>query len=299
MAKRTGLGKGLSSLIPAGSPAQKKVAVADSAEAIIKNLAVDTAGQVVVQELPAEAIVPNPMQPRKVFAPQELEELVASIKEHGVLQPITVTQVAPGKYELIAGERRLRSSKIAGKKTIPAIVREAGELEKLELALIENIQRQDLNPIEKAHSYQQLLHEFGLTQEQGAKRLGIRRSTLANTLRLLSLPAEIQKALSDNKLTAGHARALLALENPKQQLQLFHKIINLGMNVREAEAHAKQARHKPVRAADPNIEDKKRRLQSALGTKVDIKKSPKNGGGQIMINYYSAEELQDLIERLT
>lgn len=302
MVQRTGLGKGLSSLIPKAQPSQVSHAVnsfqdgSSSGESFsMEYTGLDTQR---LHQLPIDKIVPNPMQPRRIFNHKELEELVASIKEHGVLQPLIVTRRADGFYELISGERRLRSSKIAGLRTVPAIIREAGELEKLELALIENIQRQDLNPMEKAESYNKLIDEFGLTQEEAAKRLGIQRSTLANTLRLLTLPSEIQKALADGKLTAGHARALLSLPSVSDQMRLFEKILMTGMNVRDVETQTRQGggvvrRHISI---DPNLEDRRNRLQQALGTKVLIKKQ--GSGGTIQIHFYSDEELRALTDRL-
>lgn len=317
MAQRTGLGKGLGSLIPqankrpadAGLPQSHSIGKSsgvqkggvssktDGQQIPSGSIAMPQISPNTVYEIPVDAIIPNPMQPRQIFEHKGLEDLVASIKEHGILQPLTVTKNGNDSYELIAGERRLRSAKIAGLKTVPAIVRTAGEMEKLELALIENIQRRDLNPIEKAESYYKLIDEFALTQEEAAKRLGIQRSTMANTLRLLSLPSEIQKALADGKLTQGHARALIALESPKEQMRLFKKIVMTGMNVRDTEAQARQVSKTKKRAAyDPNLEDKKNRIQAALGTKAEIKHQ--GNGGKIIIHYYSQEELSELINKM-
>lgn len=312
MAQRTGLGKGLGSLIPMHPKKSSSVTLSDALphDDTEASFTLDSSGKsnsvthqqqnistVQVLELPVDSIVPNPMQPRQVFSHSDLEDLVASIKEHGILQPLTVTKLDGDRYELIAGERRLRSAKIAGLATVPAIVRTAGEMEKLELALIENIQRQDLNPIEKAESYYRLIDEFSLTQEEASKRLGIQRSTLANTLRLLGLPSEIQKALADGKLTQGHARALVALDSAKEQMDLFNKIMMTGMNVRDTESAARQISKTTKRNVyNPNLEDKKNRIQAVLGTKVDIKQSGK--GGKIIVHYYSGEELGEIINTL-
>lgn len=332
MAQRTGLGKGLGSLIPKKNPssnqskADKKqeikkpvdttpvsFSVSDFAKNARVTPSISSTPKMVVKdevenaesvtqvnaievlELPVEDIVPNPMQPRQIFGHKELDDLVSSIKEHGVLQPITVTRLSDGKYELIAGERRLRSSKIAGRKTIPAIIRTAGEMEKLELALIENIQRQDLNPIEKAESYYRLMDEFGLTQEKAANRLGIQRSTMANTLRLLQLPGEIQRALADGKLTQGHARALVALDSRKDQMRLFKKILFTGMNVRDAESQVREISKTTKKSyIDPNVQALQDEIQQALGTRVELKRQKK--GGKIIIHYYSSEELDNLLD---
>lgn len=332
MAQRTGLGKGLGSLIPKKpiqntSNSQKKehkepvkevsapsvsFSVSDFAKAASKtHVAKDSVVEITpsvnqeeadanssnlqILELPVDGIVPNPMQPRQVFSHKELEDLVASIKEHGVLQPITVTKKTSGGYELIAGERRLRSAKIAGLERIPAIVRTAGEMEKLELALIENIQRQDLNPIEKAESYYRLMDEFGLTQEEAAQRLGIKRSTLANTIRLMQLPSEIQHALADGKLTQGHARALVALDSRRDQLKLFKKIISTGMNVRDTESQAREISTTTKKGyIDPNTIALQDEIQQALGTRVELKRGKK--GGKIIVHYYSSEELDNLMD---
>ncbi len=281
MVQKAGLGKGLGSLIPKNL---KKVnVVLDSNDNFIK-----------VVEIDINKIKANPLQPRQIFKQEDLQDLVDSIKEHGVLQPITVTKLSDGFFELIAGERRLRASKLAGKKTIPAIIRDAGELEKLELALIENIQRQDLNPIEKAMAYSQLIDEFGLTQEEAAKRLGIKRSTLANTLRLLNLPSDIQKAVAEGKISQSHARALLAIDDPKEQRRVFENILITGMNVRKTEGAARRQRKNFYKNFDSDLELKKEQIQDLLGTKVELFK--KNNKGKIVIHFYSDEQLEEFIK---
>lgn len=294
MTKTTGLGRGLGSLIP-----NKKAKGYSLQESINSRSTVEVVDDSIIpiKKVPVESVVANPQQPRQIFEHQPMEDLVESIKRHGVIQPILVTKRADGKYELISGERRLRASKMAGKETIPAHIRTADELEKLELALIENIQRHDLNPIELAESYYKLMEEFKLTQEEVSKRLGKKRSTVANNIRLLSLPAEIQKALADRKLTQGHARALLGLEKQSDQLKLFKQIINTQLNVRDTEDLVRSKTHKSYKkTVDPDLHDKKLLLQQTLGTKVDI--NEKDGKGKIVIHYYSKEELHTIIESL-
>lgn len=309
MAQPIGLGKGLSSLIPAhkttstpnssdvGLAAQSKNFSNTSVDVIEKSSNFTSVDRLL--DLDVDRIVPNPLQPRQTFNHRELEELVASIKEHGILQPLIVAKIADSLYELVAGERRLRAAKIAGLRTVPAIVRAlTKDKEKLELALIENIQRQDLNPIEKARSYARLMDEFDLTQEQAAKSLGIQRPTLANALRMLTLPAEIQKALSDGALTPGHARAILSLDSNEERLKLFRRIMDGAMNVRDAEANARTFTRlrSATRPMDPILEDYKNRIQARFGTKVDIKKQ--GNAGSIVIHYYSKEEFLGLCKKL-
>lgn len=322
MAKKLGLGKGLGSLIPPkngngsrpvatnttlNAPSTQRAAINSVSNSDNTHSSVEIPALLnKVLDVSVEKIVPNPKQPRSVFDHQAMEDLVQSIKEYGILQPLTVTLLDGGNengptYELIAGERRLRASKMAGLKTVPVIVREASELEKLELAVIENIQRQDLNPIEEAESYYQLIDEFGLTQEDVAKRLGKPRSSVANSLRLLHLPSEIQLALAEGKLTKGHARALVGLESPAAQMKLFKKIINERLNVRDVEAAVRNKGTKPASSHfgyDPNVEAKKNAVQAALGTKVELK-AKRDGSGELVIHYYSPEELNTIVNNIT
>jgi ParB family chromosome partitioning protein len=229
-----------------------------------------------------------------------LEDLVASIKVHGVLQPITVTEKVDGGYELIAGERRLRASQIAGRPTIPAIVKQATQVEKLELALIENIQRQDLNPIEEAFAYQRLMDEFHLTQEEVGERVGKSRPTVANLVRLLDLPQPIQKALMDGVISAGKAKALLSLKDEKEQFRVFADMVGHGMSVRAVEqtvsGHDPASRKGSVRR-DPNLMAQEKLLEERLGTKVMIHK--KGEKGTIVIDFSSLEELKRLVGELS
>lgn len=255
--------------------------------------------QEVVAKIPLEQIEKNPWQPREHFAHGDMEDLVDSIKKHGILQPLIVTKTGEG-YQLIAGERRLEASKILGLKTVPAIVRTAANLEKLEWALIENLQRQDLNPIEEAAAYQRLIDEFNLTQEEAALRVGKKRATVANALRMLALPEEIKTALREGQITAGHAKVILEAETLAARLKLFKKILEATLTVREATVEVRKIKvkgHERRLSKDLETEDQEDRLRKALGTKVTINK--KNGSGQVTIEFYSAQELEALINKFT
>lgn len=288
-----GLGRGLSSLIP-----QKinKVAGAGTAgEAIIST--VSEAEKDRVLHLPLELIAANPLQPRKNFPESQLSELVESIKEYGIIQPLIVTK-ASGKYELIAGERRLRAAKTIGLKTVPAIVREAGEQEKLEVALIENLQREDLNPIETALAYKKLMEEFNLSQEELAKRVGKARPSVTNTLRYLGLPDEIQLALMQGKINEAHAKILAGLDSENKQTALFRKIVNTGLTSEDAHLESRRMGGTVRARIKINYQDKDKEfaLRQALGTKVEIKRKTK--GGQIIIDFYSDDELSSIVEKV-
>ncbi|MFH1536839.1 MAG: ParB/RepB/Spo0J family partition protein [Patescibacteria group bacterium] len=283
------LGKGLGSLIP---PKINNASIANQEEASEIN---KPNGREVL-DLPVSQVKVNPQQPRQHMVHDELENLVQSIKEHGVLQPIIVTKTDEG-YELVAGERRLRASKIAGNKTVPGIVREASDLEKLELALIENIQRSDLNPIEKAEGYSKLIDEFGLTQEQAGKKMGVSRSSFANTIRMLSLPDPIQKALGDRKISEGHAKVILSLAKESEQIKYFNDIINNKMSVRSLESAILDKKPKKKReVTDPQINYWTEKLQDKLKTKVNISK--KGDKGKLQIEFYSASELSEIVKNI-
>ena len=286
MAQRTGLGKGLDALIPAGG----------------KTPPASSAGTGGVQQVAVESIQPNPRQPRVHFKEAELAELAASIREHGVIQPIIVTPKADGTYIIIAGERRWQASQKAGLRTVPVITRQANNQELLEIALIENVQRADLNSIEEAEAYRQLVEEFGLSHEAVAKRVGKSRVAVTNTLRLLGLADVVKQALVDGTVTEGHARALLALSTQKAQTSALQTIINLSFNVRQTEEYVRKlAGQKPIKAKKParnaDVNDVEKRLQNSLGTKVALKHGKK--GGTVTIYYYSGEELDALIDKLT
>jgi ParB family chromosome partitioning protein len=252
-----------------------------------------------VVEADIASVMPNPHQPRLRFDEEKLKELSASIKEHGILQPLVVTPFSDGKYELIAGERRLQAAKQAGLLTVPVLVRDAKENEKLELAIIENVQRHDLDPMEEAKAYSRLMDEFGLTQEETAKKMGKSRSSVANMIRLLSLPVEIQRAISEGKITEGHAKALLSVENPEKQRALFELIMKTGMTVRETESKAREVSVRPhvrhIASLSPELAEKADRLSQLLGTKVAVK--PAGKGGRIVVEYYSDEELDHIVSR--
>jgi len=284
--KKGGLGRGLGSLIPTG--ADKK----PMGEAGTKPTA---SGREIV-DIAIDEIVPNPEQPRESFSHEEMEELISSVKEHGILQPLIVSP-ADDKYELVAGERRWRAAKMAGLRTVPAVVRSVKEQQKLELALIENIQRQDLNPIEEGKAYKRLADEFNLTQEQVAKKVGKSRPQVANFIRLLELPLEIQEAVASGEIPYTQARTLLALDTPRAQLRLFKKIVRDKLTVRDTEEKVGGKKQTVKVGKDPNLAAREDELRTALGTKVEIKK--RANGGQIIIEYYSDEELDGLIERLS
>ncbi len=278
--KRTGLGKGLDALIPgSGGSASRGV-----------------------RQLPVEAIQPNPRQPRTHFHPEDLEELAASIREHGVIQPLIVTRGStPGRYTLIAGERRLQAARQAGLKTVPAILREASEQELLELALIENVQRADLNPLETAEAYRQLREDFGLSHAEISQRVGKSRSAVTNTLRLLEAPPSVQQAVLEGAISEGHARALLGLSTPQAQAAALQTVLAKGLTVRQTEdlvRKLKGERPASPRKAEPSpaLRDIEERLRARLGTKVRLKHGKK--GGTITLHYYSEEELEALLARL-
>lgn len=253
-----------------------------------------------VLEVPLERVVSNRHQPRKHFVQEELESLAQSIKAHGIIQPLVVVRDENGRYELIAGERRLRAAKIAGLKTVPVIMRKSDELERLELALIENIQRSDLNPIEEAEAYQKLNDEFGLTHQQIADRVGKTRPLISNAIRLLALPAEIQMALAEGKINAGHGRAILEVHDEGKRMVLFRKILAERLSIVDAthEAHRVEVnRHTRLVRKDPNIEAYERALAERLGTKVSIGRKGKNAG-IITIEFYEPKELEAIVSKL-
>jgi len=279
--QKQALGKGLGALIP-------DLSVLDDKEK--KALGIN--------EIELDKIVPNEYQPRKVFNDEKLRELAASIKEQGVIQPVIVHRAGTG-YQLIAGERRWRASRLAGHKTIPALVKEATKRELLEMALIENIQREDLNPLEAAEAYKRLQDEFKLTQEDLAKRVGKERSTVTNFLRLLGLPKEIKQELATGALTMGHAKALLSLERVRDQMHAAVMIVKKGLSVREAEVLSSRLKNPPKEKKarlSHELKSIEEKLRKALGTKVIM--TAKSNGGRIVIEYYSAEELERILEKI-
>jgi ParB family chromosome partitioning protein len=281
MSPRSGLGKGLDALIPTG---QKT-----------------TGGEGGIAQIPVESIQRNPRQPREKFDLEELENLAVSVREHGVIQPLIVSPSKNGIYTLIAGERRLQAARKAGLKTVPVVIRHATDQQLLELALIENVQREDLNAIEEAEAYQHLEKEFKLSHDEIASRVGKNRSTVTNTIRLLEASAAVKQALVNGQITEGHARAMLKL-SAKAQEELLNRIITLDLSVRTTEMLAKKysgQRPASKRRSSPSadVTDVERRLRSSLGTKVSLKHGKK--GGTVTIYYYSDEELDSLLEKLT
>lgn len=291
-AQRPGLGRGLGALIPGGAG---------------------------VDEVDIDLIVPNPEQPRRHLAPEALEELAASVRRHGLLQPLLVSRRVAGgavTYQLIAGERRLQAARSAGLARVPVVVRESTPRDLLELALVENLQRADLDPLEEAHAFRRLAEEFGLTQEAIAEQVGRSRTAVANTLRLLALPAAIQDGLAAGRISEGHARALLGLPDDEARLRLYAEVVAGDLTVRQTEELVRRLRETPVepvlaaepapvatvrptarpRLPDPDLAAIEDRLRGALGTQVRLERGRK--GGRIVIQFYGDEDLEALIERL-
>ncbi|MBW3537952.1 ParB/RepB/Spo0J family partition protein [Candidatus Parcubacteria bacterium] len=283
---KRGLGRGFDALIPTQLVEEEFDPTAATTEAGQR-----VSGDVVRQVAPA-AIEPNPHQPRQTFDEEALAQLAASITAHGILQPLVVTETQGGGYQLIAGERRLRAAKLAGLATVPVIVRSFNDQEKLELALIENIQRQDLNPIETATAYRKLIDQFNLTNEDIGRRVGKDASTVSNTIRLLNLPLEAKRAVAGGVISEGHARAVLSV-SPEKQLVLLEMMIERGWTVRQAEAFARDFRGAatPGRALERSAgtNDLTRNLGEYLGAKVSLVRTAK--GGRLQIEFYSDEEL--------
>lgn len=258
-----------------------------------------------VRQLPLAQIVANPRQPRIHFLEEPLEELVASIREHGVLQPITVRPRDNNHFEIIAGERRWRASQKAGLASIPVIVKVVSDIEAYELALIENLQRENLDPLEEARGYRRLSDDFSLTQEQIAQKVGKNRATVANAMRLLDLPEEVQGYLAQQRLTTGHAKALLGLNDPARQIHVAHQIIKQGLNVRQAERLVANLRPETPRtsktrnaAGSPELTPQLRSIQEALQQKLATRVSihPSGNGGRIELHYYTPSDLDRLLE---
>lgn len=282
MSERKRLGRGLEALIPPleGGPGN-------------------------VQMIPLTQIVPNPHQPRRKQEREALAELAASIAAHGVVQPIIVTEVpesVPPTYQIVAGERRWRAAQMAGLEVIPALVKELSPREALELALVENLQREDLNPLEEAEAYRMLAEEFGLSHEEIARQVGRSRPAVTNTLRLLQLPPAVRERVLSGELSAGHARALLSLPSPQLQEEAMRLVLRQGMNVRQTELLVQRLLHpgRPRVRANPAEQAEtaalEARLREALGTRVSLKRGRK--GGRVTIYFYSDEELEALLTRL-
>lgn len=287
MTKKTGLGRGLDALIPAGefTPESLPEAPSDGYETVA-----------------IADISRNPRQPRVQMDQAELEELAASIRKNGILQPLIVAPAEePGKYILIAGERRLLAAGMAGLDSVPAIVREASEQHRLELALIENVMRADLTPLEAAEAYRQLADDFNLSHEQIASQLGKNRVSITNTLRLLKLPEKVRQSLAKGEITEGHARALLGLPNAQAQQAVLQTVLKNGLNVRRTEELVQKfsGKRPPTRAKPapkPDVSYLEERLRERLGTRVSL--HPRKKGGTLVIHYFSDEELDALVLRI-
>lgn len=323
---KRGLGRGLDALFagsPTAPPAQEPAAAApraaptiperepahESPEAPSSAAAarpVPPARRGGPELLDIDLIAPNPEQPRTHFEPEQLRELAESIKEHGIIQPLIVTRDDEGGYRLIAGERRLQAARLAGLEAVPVVVREAADAELLELALVENIQRADLNPVEEAMAYRRLVEEYGLTQEEVARRVGKSRATVANALRLLQLEAEIRRSLVAGEITEGHARALLGLPEGRGRVNAWREVVRRQLSVRDTESYVRrQLAASPATAARPAAQTARRdaalsdieaRLRRALSTRVRVE--PQKKGAKIVIECYSNEEFENVVATL-
>jgi ParB family chromosome partitioning protein len=279
MTRQRGLGRGLAALIPSAA-----------------------AG---VEEVDPDLIVPNPHQPRAAFSEASLQQLVESIREHGVIQPLIVSAgESAGMYQLIAGERRLRAARLAGLTRVPVVVKEVADHELLELALVENLQREDLNALEEAQAYRRLADEFGLTQEAIASRVGRSRTAVANSVRLLGLSDEIKASLAAGEVSEGHARALLGLDSETARREAWRQVVERGLTVRQTEelvrhwSDAPQTSARPARRGqNPEVASLEEKLRTALGTKVELRRGSK-GRGRLVVHFYSDEELESLLRRL-
>jgi len=291
--KRKALGRGLETLLPAARGIQAAISASAAPP--------EQPAATIVRDIPVELIDRNPYQTRTSFDETALNELAESIKVSGVVQPITVRQNS-GRFQLVTGERRWLASQRAGKPTVPAIVRLLSNEQAMEITIIENLQREDLNPVEQARAYERLSLEFGLTQEQMAQRTGKDRSSVANFLRLLKLPPDVLKMVEANKLTFGHAKALMGLDSPESIMKLATRAVQLSMSVRQVEGSVYNLMHpeppapKPERVLDPNVRDAEQQLQRALGVRVQIQ--DKQGKGRIVLEYSSLEDFDRVLEML-
>lgn len=323
---KRGLGRGLDALFggaataPAGEPAERReeppaAAPATPAERREEPLAPPVATTLPQspparrggpEQLDIDLIAPNPEQPRTNFEPEKLRELSDSIREHGIIQPLVVSRDKDGGYRLIAGERRLQAARLAGLETVPVVIREAADHELLELALIENIQRADLNPVEEAMAYRRLVEEYGLTQEEVARRVGKNRATVANALRLLQLESEIRRSLVAGEISEGHARALLGLPEGRGRVNAWRDVVKRKLSVRDTESYVRrQLAGAPATASTPGAQTARRdsaladieaRLRRALSTRVKVE--PQKKGAKIVIECYSSEEFENVVSTL-
>lgn len=305
-AQKMGLGRGLSALIPAAPAAGEDAADAAASEDSSRSGGVPAG----IFTVDIDLIVPNPDQPRVRFEAERLEALSESIRQHGVLQPVVVSAVSSGTgittYQLIAGERRLQAARMAGVERMPVVVREAAGAELLEIALVENMLREDLNPIEEAQAFQRLNDEFGLKQDHIAKRLGRSRGSITNSMRLLSLPAEIRETIVSGQIKESHARALLSIENERERMDVWRKILSDELTVRQAEEIAKSLKdvsgsRAPIRKrpnrVDANVRAIEDDLRHALGVPVSVRKSA-SGSGTVVLRFHSEEELEGILTKV-
>lgn len=284
----------------------KKSALGRGLDSLLSMDDVPAKGSSAINDIPLDSISPNPDQPRRSFDEEALAELAASISELGIIQPLSLRKIGANEYQIIAGERRYRAAKLAGLHSVPAYIRTANDVELTEMALIENIQREDLNAIEIALTFKKLIEQYNLTQEKLSERIGKKRATIANFLRLLKLPAEVQLGLRDKRLDMGHARTLLTLDDPKLQLKLYSEIIEQGLSVRKVEELAKLYRERAERGDAPQVANKKkspasdefdvlkRNLSAAFNTRVQFTCN-KDGRGKITFPFANDEELENLI----
>ncbi|MDD3102097.1 MAG: ParB/RepB/Spo0J family partition protein [Patescibacteria group bacterium] len=277
------LGRGLGALIPP-----------KTIQKITEETLAETGERVL--EIPLEQIEANPDQPRKNFPHQEMEGLINSLREYGIIQPLILTSIGWGKYQIVAGERRFRAAKVLEFKTVPAIIRSVKDSEKFEISLLENIQRQDLNPMERARAYKRLTDEFNLTQEDIARKLGKARTSVANTLRLLTLAEPIQRAIEEEQITEGHAKALLSTEDQEKQKILLKRVLGLNLTVRETEKIVGGKRVRKTVELDSMLLENERELAKILDAKIKIIKKKK--GGKIVIETFSQEDLEKIIQKL-
>ena len=318
MADDSALGKGLNALIPSEEEeeqAPEEKSGEDVSESQLYQFEDGTRLLGRVAEVAIERIRPNPFQPRQEFKDEALDELAASIRELGVIQPITVRALSDGQFEIISGERRLRAARRAEVERLPAFIRKASSEEMLEMALVENVQREELNPIEVALGYQRLMEECGLTQEEVSEKVSKSRATVSNFLRLLRLPPRVQAALRDKEVAMGHARALIAIDDEEAQVELLEATIEEDLSVREVERRARtwhedqeegaddEEEESPVPSASPDreelqLEEYRRKLRSRFSTQVQITHK-KDGEGTIEVSYYSEEDLERLVELMT
>lgn len=305
MPRKSGLGRGLSALIPE-APAPGPVSLDADHDG-----APEPGARVGTSEVPIERVVPNPQQPRSRFDPEALADLAASVRTHGIIQPLLVSELpgaGPGGvalYQLIAGERRLRAAQQAGLDLVPVTVRQSTPLELLELAIVENVQRADLNPLEEALAYERLATEFGLTQREIAERVGRSRAAVGNTMRLVDLSEELRASLARGEISEGHARALLGIEDPDERRRAWRRVVDQGLNVRQTEQlvrtwnrpQPERAMPEPAAFPDPELDALADAVRRSLGAKVTLNRST-GGTGQLTLHFFSDEELDTILDRL-